>query len=150
MILSMVIGVLLNISNDDHRVVARLADTEGQVSGAAAHRRHDEPVAAGAGIDIDGPCDHRALVFGRFVAEGRCTVGQRKIVVDGFRDVYVSDRMMLFFQKFGHRLAVDAVSSPPMVTSSLMLFSVKNCQLKRFSKSSSEGLAAHAQERTAS
>ena len=51
----MVIGVLLGcFGNDDHRVVARLADTEGQVSGAAAHRRHDEPVAAGAGIDIDG------------------------------------------------------------------------------------------------
>ena len=38
------------------------------------------------------------------------------------------------------RFAVDAVSSPPTVTSSLTLLSVKNLRLKLFSKSESLGL----------
>ncbi len=38
------------------------------------------------------------------------------------------------------RLAVEAVSSPPTVTSSFTLFSVKNRRLKLFSKSASVGL----------
>lgn len=131
------------------RVVARLADTEGQVSGTAAHRRHDEPVAAGAGIDIDGPGDHRTLVFGRFVAEGRRAVGQRKVVVDGFRDMYVGDRMTLFFQKFGHAVgrrcrvvAADGHQQLDVVLGEeLPVETLLEIFVRRFE-------AAHAQERT--
>lgn len=138
-----------HFGNDDHRVVARLADTEGQVSGTAAHRRHDEPVAAGAGIDIDGPGDHRTLVFSRFVAEGRRAVGQRKVVVDGFRDMYVGDRMTLFFQKFGHAVgrrcrvvAADGHQQLDVVLGEeLPVETLLEIFVRRFE-------AAHAQERT--
>ena len=90
-----------HFGNDDHRVVASLADAECQVAGAAAHGSQYEPVAARAGVNIDGTCDDGALVLGRLVTERRRAFRQGQVVVDGLRHVDVGNGVFLGLQELG-------------------------------------------------
>ena len=90
-----------HFGNDDHRVVARLADAECQVTGRTTHGCQHEPVAARACIYIDGAGDDRTLVLGRLVAERRRTFRQRQVVVDGLRHVDVGDGVFLRLEELG-------------------------------------------------
>ncbi len=90
-----------HLGNDDHRVVAGLADTESQVAGAAAHGSQHEPVAARACVDVDGAGDDCALVLGRLVAERRRALRKRQVVVDGLRHVDVGDGVFLGLEELG-------------------------------------------------
>lgn len=82
-------GLVEHFRNDDHGIMAGSANAEGQVAGFAAHGRNHKPVAAGARIFINGGCQPHPFLFGTLVAEGRNTVGQGQVVVDGFRNVDV-------------------------------------------------------------
>ena len=95
------LGLVEHLGDDDHRVVAGLADTEGQVTGRTAHGSQHEPVAAGAGVDIDGARNDGTLVLGRLIAEGRRTLRQRKVVVDGLGNVDVGDGIFLGLEELG-------------------------------------------------
>ena len=90
-----------HLGDDDHRVVAGLADAECQVAGAAAHGSQYEPVAARAGVHVDGACDDGTLVLGRLVTERRRAFGQRQVVVDGLGHVDVCDGVFLGLQELG-------------------------------------------------
>ena len=94
-------GLVEHLGDDDHRVVAGLADTECEVSGRAAHGCEHEPVSAGAGVDIDGAGDDGTLVLCGLIAECRRALGQREVVVDGLRDVDVGDGVFLGLQELG-------------------------------------------------
>ena len=90
-----------HLGNDDHRVVARFADAECQVSCRAAHGGQHEPVAARACVDVDGAGDDCALVLGRLVAERRRALRKRQVVVDGLGDVDVGDGVFLGLEELG-------------------------------------------------
>ena len=90
-----------HLGDDDHRVVAGLADAECQVAGAAAHGSQYEPVAARAGVHVDGACDDGTLVLGRLVTERGRAFGQRQVVVDGLGHVDVCDGVFLGLQELG-------------------------------------------------
>ena len=94
-------GLVEHLRDDGHGAVRGLADTQGQVTGAAAHGADDEPVAAGAGILIHGAGQVGALVLGAVEAEGRGVLRQRKVVVDGLGHVDVVDGILLGFQELG-------------------------------------------------
>ena len=94
-------GLVEHLGDDDHRVVAGLADTECEVSGRAAHGCEHEPVSAGAGVDIDGAGDDGTLVLCGLIAECRRALGQREVVVDGLRDVDVCDGVFLGLEELG-------------------------------------------------
>ena len=81
--------------------MACFADAERQVTGAAAHGCQHEPVAARAGVDVDGTADDGAFVLGRFVAERRRALRQGQVVVDGLRYVDVGDGILLALQELG-------------------------------------------------
>ena len=92
-------GLVEHLRDDRHRGVRGLADTQGQVAGAAAHSTDEQPVAGGAGILIHGAGNVRALVFGGVEAEGRGVVRQREVIVDRLGDVDVGDGILLVLQE---------------------------------------------------
>ena len=95
------LGLVEELGDDDHGVVAGAGDTEGQVAGRAAHGADHEPVLAGAGVLHDGGGQHAALGLGAVVAEGGAGVGQRQVVVDGLGNVDVGDGIVLVGQELG-------------------------------------------------
>ncbi len=94
-------GLVEHLGDDDHRVVAGLADAECEVAGTAAHGGQHEPVAAGAGVYVDRAGDDGAFVLGRFVAERRRALRKRQVVVDGLRHVDVGDGVFLALKELG-------------------------------------------------
>ena len=106
-------GLVEELGDDDHRVVAGTGDAEGQVAGRTAHGADHEPVLARAGILHDGGGQHTALRLGAVVAEGGAGVGQRQVVVDGLGNVDVGDGIVLIGQELG-----DAVGGRGRVVAS--------------------------------
>ena len=90
-----------HLGNDDHRVVARFADAECQVSCRAAHGGQHEPVAARAGVYVDGAGDDGTLVLGRLVTERRRSLREREVVVNGLGNVDVGDGVFLGLEELG-------------------------------------------------
>ena len=90
-----------HLGNDDHRVVARFADAECQVSCRAAHGGQHEPVAARAGVYVDGAGDDGTFVLGRLITERRRSLREREVVVDGLGDVDVGDGVFLGLEELG-------------------------------------------------
>ena len=90
-----------HLGNDGHGAMGGLTDTQGQVTGAASHSADDEPVAAGAGILVDGAGQVGALVLGAVETEGRGVLRQREVVVNGLGNVDVMDGILLGFQELG-------------------------------------------------
>ena len=95
------LGLVEELGDDDHGVVAGSGDAEGEVAGRAAHGGDHEPVLAGAGILHDGGGQHATLGFGAVVAEGGAAVGQWQVVVDGLRHVDIGYRVVLVGKELG-------------------------------------------------
>ena len=95
------LGLVEHLRDDGHRAVRALADTQGEVAGAAAHSADDEPVTAGAGILVNGAGQVGAFVLGGIETEGRGVSGQRQVVVDGLGNVDVLDGILLGLEELG-------------------------------------------------
>ena len=96
--------------------------SEGKMPGRTSHRRNDEPVAAGTCIGIHRAGDNAPLVLGRLVSESRHSVGQRQVVIYGFRHMDIGDGIVLFFEKFRYPIgcrsrivAADGHEQPDVV-----------------------------------
>ena len=105
-------GLVEHLGNDGHGAMGCLADAECEMAGAAAHCAYDEPVAACAGILIDGLCKVGAFILCGIESEGGGVAGKRQVVVYGLGDVDVADGVLFCLQELG-----DAVGSGCRVVS---------------------------------